>query len=91
MKKEWFVIQTLTGKENKVKESIEARVRKQEMQDCIGQCLIPMEKVTEVKDGKKRTVNRKVFPGYVLIEMALYEESATEGLDVQKRVVIPRT
>ena len=72
MKKDWFVIQTLTGKEGKVKESIEARVKKEEMHEYIGTCLIPTEKVTETKDGKKRTINRKVFPGYVLVEMALY-------------------
>ena len=91
MKKEWFVIQTLTGKENKVKESIEARVKKVEMHDYIGACLIPMEKVTEVKDGKKRTINRKVFPGYVLIEMALYEETEVADSDVKKRVIVPQT
>ncbi len=74
MKKEWFVLQTLTGQENKVQTSIKARCGLEQMAEYIGQCIIPMEKVTETKNGKKRTLNKKVFPGYVLIEMALYGE-----------------
>ena len=90
MKKEWFVLHTLTGKENKVLESIKARTRLEGMEEYIGQCLIPMEKVTESKNGKKRTINKKVFPGYVLVELALYDEAA--GLDKDgKRVVVERT
>lgn len=80
MKKEWFVLQTLTGQENKVERSIKARVPQQQMQEYIGQCLIPMEKVTETKNGKKRTLNKKVFPGYVLIEMALYGEGGRNDI-----------
>ena len=75
MKKEWFVLHTLTGKENKVLESIKARVRLENMGDYIGQCLIPMEKVSETKNGKKRTINKKIFPGYVLVEMILDEST----------------
>ena len=91
MKKDWFVIQTLTGKEGKVKESIEARVKKEEMHEYIGTCLIPTEKVTETKDGKKRTINRKVFPGYVLVEMALYTGGEGADTEPRKRVVVDRT
>ena len=91
MKKDWFVIQTLTGKEGKVKESIEARVKKEEMHEYIGTCLIPTEKVTETKDGKKRTINRKVFPGYVLVEMALYTGGEGAYTEPRKRVVVDRT
>ena len=89
MKKEWFVLQTLTGQENKVQTSIKARVALEEMGEYIGQCLIPMEKVTETKNGKKRTLNKKVFPGYVLVEMALYDD----GKDVAtgKRPIVERT
>ena len=89
MKKEWFVLQTLTGQENKVQTSIKARVALEEMGEYIGQCLIPMEKVTETKNGKKRTLNKKVFPGYVLVEMALYDD----GTDVAtgKRPIVERT
>ena len=91
MKKEWFVLHTLTGKENKVLESIKARTRLEGMEEYIGQCLIPMEKVTETKNGKKRTINKKVFPGYVLVEMALYDESGAIDKASGKRVVVERT
>ena len=88
MKKEWFVLQTLTGKENKVQTSIKARVALEQMSEYIGQCIIPMEKVTETKNGKKHTLNKKVFPGYVLVEMALYDE----GHDAAgKRLVVEPT
>jgi transcriptional antiterminator NusG len=91
MKKEWFVLHTLTGKENKVLESIKARTRLEGMEEYIGQCLIPMEKVTESKNGKKRTINKKVFPGYVLVEMALYDESGAIDKAIGKPVVVERT
>ncbi len=74
MTKQWFVLHTLTGQEQKVKRSIEARVRIEEMGEYIGEVVIPTEKVSEVKDGVKTTVTRKVFPGYVLINLVLYDE-----------------
>ena len=90
MKKEWFVLQTLTGQENKVQTNIRCRVGQEQMGDYVGQCIIPMQKVSESKNGKKRTINKKVFPGYVLVELALYDEAA--GLDKDgKRVVVERT
>jgi transcriptional antiterminator NusG len=91
MKKEWFVLHTLTGKENKVLESITARKRLESMEEYIGQCLIPMEKVTETKNGKKRTIKKKIFPGYVLVEMALYDESGAVDKSNGKRTVVERT
>ena len=90
MKKEWFVLQTLTGKENKVKDSIKARVPMEGMEEFVGACEIPTEKVSETKDGKKRTVVKKFFPGYVLCELALYDES--RGLDEKgKKAIYERT
>ena len=74
MTKQWFVLHTLTGQEQKVKRSIEARVRIEEMGEYIGEVVIPTEKVSEVKNGVKTTVTRKFFPGYVLINLALYDE-----------------
>jgi transcriptional antiterminator NusG len=74
MTKQWFVLHTLTGQEHKVKRSIEARVRLEEMDRYIGEVVIPTEKVSEVKNGKKTTTTRKFFPGYVLINLALYDE-----------------
>ena len=75
MTKQWFVLHTLTGQEQKVKRSIEARVRIEEMGEYIGEVVIPTEKVSEVKNGVKTTVTRKFFPGYVLINLVLYDES----------------
>ena len=89
MKKEWFVLQTLTGQENKVQTSIKARTALEQMGEYIGQCISPMEKVTETKNGKKRTLNKKVFPGYVLVEMALYGEGPDPATG--KRAIMERT
>jgi transcriptional antiterminator NusG len=72
MEKQWFVLHTLSGQENKVKESIERRLKQEEMEDYIDEVLIPTEKVAEVKKGKKTTTTRKFYPGYILVHMALY-------------------
>jgi transcriptional antiterminator NusG len=75
MKKEWFVLHTLTGQEQKVKRYVEAQVKLQEMETYIGEVAIPTEKVSEVRNGVKSTVTRKFFPGYVLINLALYDDN----------------
>lgn len=79
MEKQWFVLQCLVGKENKVLESINARIRMEEMEDYIGEVIVPMEKISEKRNGKSHTVNRKVFPGWILINMALYKNGAEAG------------
>ena len=90
MVKQWFVLHTLTGQENKAQKSIEARVKLERMEEFIGRCVIPTERVTEKKDGKKRTITKKFFPGYVLAELALYDES--KGLDENgKKAIFERT
>lgn len=86
MDKQWFVLHTLTGQENKAQKSIEARVKLERMEDYIGKCVIPTERVTEKKNGKKRTITRKYFPGYVLAELALYDEA--KGVDDNGRKAI---
>ncbi|MDP6631602.1 MAG: transcription termination/antitermination protein NusG [Kiritimatiellia bacterium] len=73
MEKEWFVVHTLTGQENKVQESIRRRLKHEEMEDYVGEVIIPTEKVSEVKKGVRSTTTRKFFPGYVLLEIALYD------------------
>lgn len=73
MDKQWFVLHTLSGQEGKVKESIERRAKMEEMEELVGEVLIPTEQVSEVKRGKRTTSTRKFFPGYVLINMALYD------------------
>lgn len=75
MEKNWYVVHTYSGYENKVKTNLEKRIESMEMQDKIFRVLVPMEEETELKDGKKKTVMRKVFPGYVLVEMAMTDDS----------------
>lgn len=75
MEKQWFVLHTLSGHEYKVRDNIASRLVQEEMQEYIGEVLIPTEKVSEVKQGKRRTATRKFFPGYVLINVALYDEN----------------
>ena len=79
MKKDWFVLHALTGQENKVMKSILARTKLEDMGEFVGDCVIPSEKVTEKRDGKTRTYSKKFFPGYVLVQLALYDES--RGID----------
>jgi transcription termination/antitermination protein NusG len=74
MKKEWFVLHTLTGQEYKVRDSIQHRLKQEEMEEFVGEVIVPTEKVSEVKKGVRSTSTRKFFPGYVLVNMALYDE-----------------
>jgi len=75
MEKRWYVIHTYSGYENKVKANLEKRVESMEMQDKIFRVLVPTEEEVVVKDGKKKTVTRKVYPGYVLVEMIQTDDS----------------
>lgn len=75
MSKNWYVVHTYAGYENKVKTNLEKRVESMEMQDKIFRVLVPMEKELEVKNGKQKTVLKKVFPGYVLVEMIIADDS----------------
>jgi transcriptional antiterminator NusG len=86
MQKQWFVLHTLTGQENKAQKSIEARVKLERMEEYIGRCIIPTEKVSEKKNGKKRVVTKKFFPGYIIAELALYDEA--KGVDEKGRKAI---
>ena len=73
--KEWYVIHTYSGYENKVKANLEKRVESMNMEDKIFQVEVPMEEELEVKDGKKRLVKKKTFPGYVLVQMIMTDDS----------------
>ena len=73
--REWFVIHTYSGYEQKVKTNLEHRIKSMDMTDKIFQVVIPVEDEVEVKDGQRRTVQRKVFPGYVLVEMVMSDDS----------------
>jgi transcriptional antiterminator NusG len=74
MRSQWFIIHTLSGQEQKVKESIEKRIKTDEMQDYVKEVLVPMEKVVEVRNQKKTVSSRKLWPGYVFVEMALLDD-----------------
>jgi len=75
MAKKWYVIHTQTGYEDKVKANIEKSAETGKLKDLIAQVLVPTERVSEVKEGKKTISTRKFFPGYVLIEMELTDET----------------
>lgn len=75
MEKKWYVIHTYSGYENKVKTNLEKRVESMGMEDQIFRVIVPMEEEVEVKDGKKKVALRKTFPGYVLVEMIMTDES----------------
>src|SRR5205085_5464328 len=71
---QWFALHTLSGQENKVKNYIEKFKKAEELDDAIFEVLLPTEVVSEVKNGKKSTKVRKLYPGYVFIQMCLYGE-----------------
>ena len=75
MEKNWYVIHTYSGYENKVKTNLEKRVESMNVGDKIFRILVPMEDIMEVKDGKKKMTQKKIFPGYVLVEMYLTDDS----------------
>jgi transcription termination/antitermination protein NusG len=70
----WYIIHSYSGFERKVKESLESRVRAFALEEKIGRVLIPTEAVTEIRNGKKYTVERMFYPGYVLVEMNMNDE-----------------
>jgi transcriptional antiterminator NusG len=71
----WYVIHTYSGYENKVKQNLEHRIDSMEMSDQIFRVVVPTEEEIEIKNGQRRTVNKKVFPGYVLVQMKLTDDS----------------
>jgi transcriptional antiterminator NusG len=72
--KNWYVVHTQTGSEEKVKQALENRLREEGLQEYISKIVIPTEQVSEIRSGKKRISQRKFFPGYLLLEMELNEE-----------------
>lgn len=71
----WYGIHTYSGFENKVKLSLQERVKNQGLEELFGEILIPSETVMELKKGEKRTTSRKFFPGYILVNMELNDET----------------
>jgi len=73
--KQWYIIHTYSGFENRVKESLRQRADAMGMGDIIGDILIPTEEVVEMKDGKKVVSSKKFFPGYILVNMAMSDDA----------------
>ena len=71
----WYVVHTYSGYENKVKTDLEKTIKNRELEDFFFNIVVPMEEQVEIKDGKRKTNLKKVFPGYVLIKMIVTEES----------------
>ena len=71
----WYVVHTYSGYENKVKANIEKIIENRGMQDLIHEVSVPVQEVVELKNGQKKTVQRKVFPGYVLLKMIMNDET----------------
>ncbi|MCB1233874.1 MAG: transcription termination/antitermination factor NusG [Verrucomicrobiae bacterium] len=74
-KDQWYVVHVLSGQEMKVKENIRRRIDSEEMSDLVYKVLVPTERVSEVKGGRKTETNRKFFPGYIIINMHLLDEN----------------
>ena len=74
MPNEWYTIKTLSGQEMKAEKSLHKRIIEEEMGEYIDEILLPMEKVVEVRAGTKKVSQRKLYPGYIFIQMKLYDE-----------------
>ena len=75
MAKNWYVVHTFSGYEQKAKAALEERIKTLGMQDFFSEILVPVEKVVELVKGKKKTSSRKFFPGYILVQMELNNET----------------
>ena len=84
MAKRWYVVHAFSGYENTVKKSLEERIARAGMEEYFGDILVPTEEVVEMKGGQKRRSDRKFFPGYVLVEMDMTDETWHLVKDVPK-------
>jgi len=75
MQKEWYVVNTYSGHENKVKEKLEMRSSSMGMEDYIYRVIVPEVKEIDIKDGKQKEKTKKMFPGYILVEMVMNDEA----------------
>lgn len=75
MEKNWYVVHTYSGYENKVKANLEKRVESMGMEDKIFRVIVPEEEESEIKNGKRKVTMKKVFPGYVLVELIMTDDS----------------
>ena len=82
--KRWYIIHAYSGYEKQVMRSLKERIQRSAVADSFGDVLVPTEEVVEMKDGKKRKSERKFFPGYVLVEMEMNDDTGTLLKSVQK-------
>lgn len=75
MAKKWYVVQAYSGFEKNVQRTLEERIAREEMGDYFGQILVPVEKVVDIRNGRKTISERKSYPGYVLVEMEMTDDS----------------
>src|ERR671925_1584878 len=75
MAKQWYIVHTFSGYEQKAKAALEERIKAAGKQAYFGEILVPVEKVVELVKGKKKTSSRKFFPGYILVQMELNDET----------------
>lgn len=75
MTKKWYVVQAYSGFEKNVQRTLEERIAREEMGDYFGQILVPVEKVVDIRNGRKTISERKSYPGYVLVEMEMTDDS----------------
>jgi transcription termination/antitermination protein NusG len=71
----WYIVQTYSGYENKVKVDLEQRIKSMDMSERIHQVVVPTEDEIEIRDGQRKTVSKKLFPGYVFVQMLMDDES----------------
>lgn len=77
----WYVVRVPSGREEKVAERLRQRVKSAGIEERVPQVIVPVERITEVKEGSKRIVSRKIYPGYIMLEAELGEQSSAEELD----------
>jgi len=82
--KRWYVVHAYSGFENRVKQSLKERIERAGMQDKFGEILVPTEEVVEMREGQKRKSERKFFPGYVLVQMEMDDDTWHLVKDVPK-------
>ena len=75
MAMKWYVLQSFSGYENKVKQTLEDTIKREGLEDSFGEILVPTEEVLEIKEGQKKRTERKYFPGYVMIKMDLNDDT----------------
>ena len=71
----WYVLKVQTNRENSIRKSLERRIAREGLGDCFGQIIIPTERIVETKGGKKKVREQKLYPGYVMVQMALNDET----------------